>query len=98
MRPEEDEVPAAPLKDAREVARRLRGTAECLWDALIKGLGKVLGFGDAPEVQAESEDDAEAGTRSFHVSRCSVAKPRDAPFLPRAAGRLYSTGLAQMLE
>ena len=82
VRDVEDDVPTAPLDDARAVSRRLCGSAERLWEAMIKGLRKLVGIGDAPTVEAESEGGAEAGPRTLHVSACTVPIPRDARFLP----------------
>ena len=48
---------------------------------MIKGLGKLVGIGDAPTVEAESEDGAEAGPRPLHVSTCVVPVPRYARIL-----------------
>ena len=44
-------------------------------------LGKVLGLGDAPKVEPESDGAAEDGPRSFHRSGCSVHIPEGATFL-----------------
>ena len=82
VRDEEDEVPTAPLDDAHAVSRRLGGLAERHWEAMIKGLGKLIGIGDARPVEAESDDGAEVGPRIFHVSTCTADVPRDAHFLP----------------
>ena len=87
----QDEVQMAPLDDVLQVCKRLYGPpeAERLWESLIKGLGRVLGLGDAPEVAPESDDAAEDGPRAFYTSGCIVFTPRYAIFLP-----LHRTGIA----
>ena len=92
----DDDVPLAPIDDVVQVCNRLGGPpqAERLWEALIKGLGRVLGLGDAPVVDPESDGAAEDGLRTFHRSGCCVCTPMGAIFLPLHRPGTVVTGKA----
>ena len=95
----QDEVPMAPLGDFLQACKRLFGPPEAgrLWEALIKGLGRVLGLGDAPQVAPAPDDAAEDGPQTFHRSGCSVFIPMGAIFLLLHPGMAVASSAAVCL-